>query len=207
MICDRYVLTDKKVLLKELRTAGFDDVSKEEIEKKIMEYVRKQGIDVDLPSYNQPMDETATLMQMAKSEDIVLGHSTTKPLTAALPNDADKPKVSEESVAIASDEIINEVNARILNEKYPVPTNRLERDRDAFINLIIPGAKDIDRNESNLSSLQTTILSSEVILGARLGMEYEDKEAARRSRDWEKRGVLEFDQLESKPTVGSEYEE
>jgi hypothetical protein len=166
-------VSDKKALLKELHTAGFDEVSQKEIEKKLEEYVQRHPFGANLPKYGS-IDKnflTSSLEALMNANDKIILKEQPKstlltedsPLataneTTALAADAgdstyesdtDATVKAVETPAVEQDEW-----EKYIREKYPAPANRLEQDRDDYLlsQMMIP--KDSAKSEEQVKIVE-----------------------------------------------------
>ena len=70
---------------------------------------------------------------------------------------------------------------------YKEPVSALEKDRDEFFRSMEPAEVEQAEDEAELYAFHRVRTENEVILRARLQLQYDQKEAARRSADWKKR--------------------
>ncbi len=79
--------------------------------------------------------------------------------------------------------------AAISAKHLKVPETDLEKDREELQGMFEPFYAEDATYEKQLELLKEARVENRLMVHARLGLKYENKEAARRVRDWKKRGV------------------
>eukprot|EP00607_Mallomonas_marina_P001331 CAMPEP_0182438582 /NCGR_PEP_ID=MMETSP1167-20130531/85875_1 /TAXON_ID=2988 /ORGANISM="Mallomonas Sp, Strain CCMP3275" /LENGTH=259 /DNA_ID=CAMNT_0024632013 /DNA_START=248 /DNA_END=1027 /DNA_ORIENTATION=+ len=74
-------------------------------------------------------------------------------------------------------------------KRRPVYHTVLEKERDAYLKTLEYESWEEARDEDNLSGFYRERMDNQILVRARCAVEYEEKEAARRQREWERRGV------------------
>lgn len=151
----REYVGDKKSLLKELQSAGFDELSQKEIEKKLEEYVQRHPFGANLPKYGS-IDKnflTSSLEALMNANDKIILKEKPKPvIVEEAPETKAAPKTEASSSLVTQDmPSVEDEWEKIIREKFPLPINRLEKDRDDFLTsqIMIPDdiAKTVDNAE------------------------------------------------------------
>lgn len=206
------MLADPTALLKEITSAGFSEKSLPEIREQLETYVRDNSfsfVESPLPRSTSTTMDFSSLDELLRDqndkEDNISSPSSpptntktstttttsTKQPAVDLPSSVEEQE-EEEVVDGQYDEEEEELDEdyRLANLPIkPQPSTLLEQEREAWLQAQEYDTWEENRDDGTLEAFERTRMDIKLLTRARCAVTYEDKEGARRKREWERRGV------------------
>lgn len=213
------LVDDESSLLSEISRAGLDAAALPELQRQLKEYnlskddsllVRDSG-DLDLSpldallmdddtvppadqadaadeeadevASDETEDEADALLAQAAVGKVHLG--AFKAAATGAPGMASLRDYTQSNVSSMSREEWD----RLVQTYFRTPTTDLERERQQLFSQVDLNSPELATDELDLYQFKRVRTENEIIARARLSVRYEEKEAARRSKDWKRRGV------------------
>ena len=177
----RSLLTEENGLLHEMTSAGIDEASLPELQKQLNQYLTNYKA----PSGTIDMASLDALLKDDDNDDDVSLDATSSSLSSSESTDIIDINNDDESLIESQAEWVKSVT-----KYYQFPTTTYGDEREQFFRgMDVSKIEDAD-DEEDLRIFQKQRAETEIQIRARLGHTYENKEAARRVKEWKSRGVM-----------------
>ncbi|KAJ1409660.1 hypothetical protein B484DRAFT_403134 [Ochromonadaceae sp. CCMP2298] len=185
---------DDAALLREMQQAGVDEASMPELKAQLQEYVKR--LNISMPKYrtggSDSLDMSALdsiLKDAFDEEDEPKREEDSDSSSSDSDSDSDSES-DEEALAQGEDGYYTHEEWAAIVAKYKKPAlTQLEQERDRVYGLFEFEVVEHAEDETDLATFQQMRLENEIIARARMEKKFNDKEAARRRREWTRRGV------------------
>ena len=177
----RSLLNEENGLLQEMQNAGLDEAALPELQRQLNQY---------LTNYKAPSGtiDMASLDALLKDDD-----NDDDDASSSSPDVITNQSNDNTEFSIADEESLLKSEAawiKAVTKHYKFPTTTYGDEREQFFRGMDVSKIEEAEDEVDLSIFQKQRAETEVQIRARLGYVYENKEAARRVKEWKTRGVM-----------------
>lgn len=213
-------------LLEEIRSAGFDEASAPQLEQQLQEYISGSvgasslgsvgggsgvaGDEAHGDSHGGVAGGRAGGLKgtdMSTLDALLHDDDDLEPVTRSAPATAPAAGVASAEAAVSTSASepgpVSAEWGEVIKQYIKEPSTPLEKERQELLASLEYHSPETLSTEHELSAFKRNRTETELLARARLAVMYERKEAARRSREWQRRGMA----LESLPAPALELDD
>lgn len=189
------IMSEEYGLLREITNAGLDESSLPEIKEQLELYLKESGSRLGMPTYGD--DPTGvTDIDFSPLDKIMADDFDVESDGGSSSSSSSDSSDSSDSSISDDDGFDSRERWNGLVAKYRRPAvTSLEQERDHLYGHLEYDMLQEAQTEEDLRAFKEQRLQNEVMSQAKMFRMYEEKEAARRAREWKNRGVLLGDQM------------